>query len=424
MRIRARSSGFGLTLALLALPGCGAAPDEREAEPVGQASAPIKGGYLDKTDPNVVGVAEFQSGWLYGICTGSLIAPNVVLTARHCVAPVNNDSAGVVCKKVNLNGMTYQATTFGKNFAAKDMGVTTKATMSEKKDASYHLVTEILTPASSTFCGNDIAILILTKGIDPAEAAPLVPRVDLEVTKGEAYYAIGFGAVQNDANGTGSGQRRRRDDLFIDCPGAECPNIVKLGVFPQEFVGDQGICQGDSGGPSSDLQQRVVGITSRGPNDCTSPVYTDVFAWGQWVKDAVLHGAEVGGYAAAPWANGWPTDPAYSFPVGESCTQPTDCGSNHCIDDGVAQYCTRLCNDLAPCVEGYTCDADQQVCLQKHDPPKPKPVTTSSSTTGGDTTETGGCAMAPLDGEDPTKPVPWVIGTALLAFALIRRRQG
>jgi hypothetical protein len=154
-------------------------------------------------------------------------------------------------------------------------------------------------------------------------------------------------------------------------------------------------------------------------------VYTDVFAWGQWVKDAVLHGAEVGGYAAAPWASGWPTDPEYSFPVGEACTQPADCASNRCMDDGVAKYCTRLCSDLAPCVDGYTCDAAQQVCLQKHDPPKPtpKPAPTGAAASS-DTSESGGCTMAPLDGEDPTKPVPWVIAPGLIGLALLRRRQG
>ena len=56
---------------------CGGAPSENAAN----SEDEIQGGATDKGDP-AVGLVWFQGG---GFCTGTLIAPSVVLTAGHCV---------------------------------------------------------------------------------------------------------------------------------------------------------------------------------------------------------------------------------------------------------------------------------------------------------------------------------------------------
>jgi len=409
-----RSSLFGLPLVvgLLGLSGCGAPPDEEGApELLGNAGGAIKDGYADSKDIGAVGVGIFQQGSLVGICTGSLIAPNVVLTAHHCVADVQNEDPqlGIVCTK----------TSFGTNFPAAAMAVTTKATMGDAKDTSYHKVTEVITQTGTKLlCGNDQAILILADNIDPSEAKLLVPRVDSEIAKKDEYYAIGYGAIQDDPSGPGAGTRRRRDKLFIECPGAECPSYLKSAIKPVEFVGDQGICEGDSGGPALDMQQRVIGITSRGGAGCKSPVYSDVFGVGEWVKATAAHGAKVGGYTAPAWTTGFPTDPEFNTPVGGACTQASDCASSNCQAGVGASYCTRPCNEAATCPDGYTCDtAKLNVCLQD----LPPVIATMTSASIGGAAQKGGCSVGA--GDDPTKPVPWLTGGVVLAAFALRRRR-
>jgi hypothetical protein len=408
----------GLSAAAL---GCGPA-DVPDAARVGTSEEAIAGGYTDTKDVAVVGVIDVQAG---AMCSGSLIAPNLVLTARHCVAPVLNELSG---------GVSCQVTKFGANHPATSFYVTTKKSFSQNP-ADYHTVQKVESVpvgATAPFCGSDAAILVLSKGIDPAEAKPLVPRVDTVLEKGEEYYAVGYGAT--DGNGAGAGLRRRRDNLFVDCVGASCPaDITPAYLHKTEFKGDQGTCEGDSGGPAFDLQGRVVGITSRGDKDCTMSIYTQVFGWGEWIKQMGVEAAKLGGYDPMPWSTGWPTDPAYADPVGAACQVDGDCPASRCASDPAGSYCTRLCDDAAPCPDGYQCDAEQKACLRVPPPPaeppsgagggaaQPAGSAKADPNASGDGGSTGGCSIR--RGTDPTKPAPWFAGAVAAAALLARRRR-
>src|SRR5262249_24320458 len=99
-RLRGRGTGPGLarvsrrggrdmrsatfTVTMFVVMGCGAA----EPPPAAEDAQPIIGGETDSGDPGAVAVYAQQLGAMSGfLCTGSVIAPTVVLTAAHCVSP-------------------------------------------------------------------------------------------------------------------------------------------------------------------------------------------------------------------------------------------------------------------------------------------------------------------------------------------------
>lgn len=377
---------------------------------VGEGSEAIAGGYLDSTDPAAVGIF-IQLGQESAICSGSLLAPNMVLTARHCVSQTNNDANGVHCS----------TTDFGPTFNPNRFYVTTKTNFPQSPSA-YRSVAEVvpLPVGDSLLCGQDMAILILAENIPAEEATPYVPRVDTALGSGEQYYAVGYGSTDDYGNGAGS--RRRRDTLYVACAEDGCGERYDM-TF-SEWLGDTGICSGDSGGPALDLQNRVVGVTSRGVQGCDDPVYGATHAWGEWIKETAARAATMGGYDPASWVTGWPTDPAFSFEVGQACTDGAECASSYCF----RETCTRQCNEAAPCPEGYACEAPDaaggvSICTVPAEDPPPDEDDAASASSGGssdDATDAGGCTIGLQ--RDPVTPVPWLVGAAL-ALGLARRRR-
>ncbi len=353
---------------------------------IGDASASIMGGYLDETDTMVIGIQ--QIGGNFGRCSGTLIAPNVVLTAQHCVAETSGGGS-VQC------GLTqfYPAQSPGQLY------ITTNTTFT-MSPSDYRPVREVHISSGPQFCGNDQAILILTDPIPPEVAIPATPRVDEPLVPGEEYYAVGYGQLY-DSNNAPSGTRYRRDALHAECIGAACGYSQ---ITDTEWLGETGVCSGDSGGPAFDLQNRVTGVASRGAPQCETPIYGHVFGWGQWIKDTTLHASALAGIEPPPWATGWPTNPLYNYPIGAACAAPVECPSGICVDG----ECSRKCNDLAPCPEGYQCD-EFQVCVAI-----PEPVEDSD-----DEVASSGCAFD----ADPTKPIPWKWTLVALAAIGLRRRR-
>jgi hypothetical protein len=129
-------------------------------------------------------------------CTGTLIAPNLVLTARHCVNfPVVNNLAGLCVDR-------------GANFfdpanvlAPADMHITVDPSTIEG-DPSWYKVAEILQPSGNHACDDDVALLRLENNVHPSETRPIRPELfnDLASQQPSELAVVGRGLIKSTWN--------------------------------------------------------------------------------------------------------------------------------------------------------------------------------------------------------------------------------
>ena len=357
---------------------------------------------------------QAQSSYSVGRRSASLIAPNLLLTARHCVSSVPTDT--VTC------GQTEASAPFAPNtfFAANTQDIDQATASNAFKGAN------ISVPSQSTdLCGFDLALVTLTTVVPPNVAVPLVPRIDRAVERGEVYRAVGYGEVTPGDAGI-AGARMGRSGLKVSCAPGGC----KTGVEASEFVGDTGICSGDSGGPALDTAGKVVGVVSRGGPDCSQPVYGSVASWKDWIIGVAQQAAVQGNYPPPFWVQTGMSDPpttdlpdsgsagAPATPVGSVGTQgykcgvPQDCQSGFgCFSptgSGSNAYCAEFCTAQTECGEGTECRAGVGVCV-------------AAGPTG--SANSSSCAVRALGRPGGTLPSV-LLSLGWLGLVLWRRRRG
>ncbi len=319
---RARLAGLALS-AVVALMGCSGEVGDAKAERLGSQSSAIQGGETDTNAAHnfAVGVANR----LGGVCSGTLIAPNLVLTARHCVIPPQA-SESVTCADV-----------FAANVAPASLFITTEPNLYKAK--AYYAATAIITPESTAFCGNDIALVILEKNVPASEAQPATPVVQFRMTDkrlGGSITAMGYGITNPSAED--SGQRRIRQNIPLLCiPGSrdmDCKGeLAKYSNDPAEFVTEGFVCSGDSGSGAFDQNSfdtaspYVLGALSRGPqtkDKCLAAIYSRTDMHSQLIIGAADKAATQGGYAPLAWATPLVAAPGSTDPTtGELCDTAT-----------------------------------------------------------------------------------------------------
>jgi len=304
MTRNAQAAALALAVAVPWGWGCGA---DRPSD-VGASSLPIQGGSDDGTHQFAVGILA-QTSRGTALCSGALLAPNLVVTARHCVAAI--PASGVV---------TCPSTQFGALTPASSFIVTTDPDV--RTGATRFGVSQVIVPTAANqaaVCGNDIALLILSQNVSlPVYVTPVLsPPMTDHTVYATKVTAIGYGVSSaTDMTGTTAGIRRIKQDVPLTCISndktfTDCLPQLAAQVTASEFVSGDGTCEGDSG--SSAYEQSnfdagrwfSFGVLSRGGTSgatCVGGIYSRLDAWSSLIIDAAKQAATMGGYSAPTWA--------------------------------------------------------------------------------------------------------------------------
>ncbi len=241
----------------------------------------------------MVALAFKGHGQVSVFCSGSLLAPNLVLTARHCIARIDDGSS----EEVKCDSSEFTAV-----YDPRQIFVSTDSEPESNQGQLYPVQEIREAPGSSNVCGFDVALLILSNGgVSASAATPIEPVLDDPTLANARFSAVGYGLQDpDDAKGTTAGTRQRFDTSSVYCVGDSCP--VAAAAEADEFVGNSPVCSGDSGGPALDTEGRVFGVTSRGDSACTYALYSNVASWADFVRNTALDAAAAAGYNPPSWA--------------------------------------------------------------------------------------------------------------------------
>ena len=189
----------------------------------------ILGGSVDNGDPAVGAIRYMDATGAEYICTGTLIAPKLMVSAGHCAVP-----------------------------AVYDVSFATTPNLSAPMGTQgWITATAIASPLydGNSVDGHDVSVILLSKAVNTTLPAPLGNAP----AQGATLRTVGYGMDVNGDDGTGAGVKRQ-------------VSVAVDSVAAHEIVTgqqDQGTCHGDSGGPFFDAGGNLVATTSYGDDaDC------------------------------------------------------------------------------------------------------------------------------------------------------------
>ncbi len=254
---------------MVGLVACGGEPEQVEgavpAIQAGHVATRIFGGERDHDAASGVVALRVGEGSSFELCTGALIAPNMVLTARHCLSKMLTPT--IVCDQNGASGSGDQVAS-DVDPASVSVYTTGKPSFAKAGNARGKAIVH---GEGAVLCDRDIAVLVLDRNIDDIPVLPV--RVGSPLRAGETMRSVGYG--RNDQS-LPTGTRVLRGNVPVLAVGKGV-SASRTPLGAHEFEVGLSTCQGDSGGPAiSEQTGEVFGVVSRA-GECTDDfghVYT------------------------------------------------------------------------------------------------------------------------------------------------------
>lgn len=311
---------------LAAAAGCTAGP---APGPVAGRVEWIVGGTVENGEPATVAVVNVRGG----LCSGSLIATRVVLTAKHCVQQAGADAPDPPSYfRVRTGSNVWRPSA---EYTVSDVRTTPGRYTSGRGGLGGALV------------GVDVAVLTLTRGITAFEPYDIRREPPNELS-GDPAIVIGFGQTPSGDTGT-----KYKGETVVN------------GVTSSVIYTPASTCQGDSGGPIIDPETyQVFGVTSFGSGGCGSGYagFNRIDLFLDMIDEAIRAAGECVNDGEER-CDGYDNDcngevDETCTELGGACERHDECKGTFCADTPAGTLCSVECDPLRPsltCPPGLYC---------------------------------------------------------------------
>lgn len=345
---------FALVSVCVVAAGC-SDPTGSSNEPQARRPLPVVGGEPAGVDDYPSTVALTDPGGS-PFCTGTLVAPTIVVTAAHCLQTWWGDPIGTNEVRV-VYGYTEPDTA-----SSSDRRTVSSVTPHPSYDPWANVDSDGMGHT------NDIGVVVLNEPVENGVVTPILPsgQIDATLVAGTDVHVVGYGIYNMNTQAGGilykaltPYMRRVQWEMLAGSPG------------------NPDSCNGDSGGPAYVVAAGnlfLAGITSRAwaksQSSCgDGGIYTLASEYVDWIQSVAGEldgGVMEGGWDATTDATLLDADPACLPPTG-ACHPVTNEGCDTSqgevcqLSDTGELSCHAAPNDAQP---GASCDKIDQFCVQ------------------------------------------------------------